>query len=400
MRRSADGILTTHAGSLPRPDELREAWSRPTEDRKEAAELQTLLHKSVVDVVAEQKKLGVDIPNDGEFGKPMRSKSDLAAWGTYIFGRLSGFGPTPVGAEAPDKAVSGQPTRIVGLRWEQREFPGFYAEYISGIARPGGRPTCLAPLVYNGGEALHRDLSNLAAAVEPAGVKEAFVTSIAVGSLEMFCRGQNRYYPSAEKFLEAIASALRLEYRAIVDAGFVLQLDDPGLPDTWDMLEPQPSIQDYKRYAMLRVDALNHALEGIPEGRVRYHICWGSWHGPHTTDIPLRDIVDVMLRVKAQAYSVEAGNVRHEHEYKLWREVRLPDGKILIPGVVSHATNVVEHPELVADRILNYANAVGRENVIAGTDCGLGGRVHPEIAWAKLKALGEGARRASTMLWR
>ena len=352
MRRSADGILTTHAGSLPRPDELREAWSRPTEDRKEAAELETLLHKSVVDVVAEQKKLGVDIPNDGEFGKPMRSKSDLAAWGTYIFGRLSGFGPTPVGAEAPDKAVSGQPTRIVGLRWEQREFPGFYAEYISGIARPGGRPTCLAPLVYNGGEALHRDLSNLTAAVEPAGVKEAFVTSIAVGSLEMFCRGQNRYYPSAEKFLEAIASALRLEYRAIVDAGFVLQLDDPGLPDTWDMLEPQPSIQDYKRYAMLRVDALNHALEDIPEDRVRYHICWGSWHGPHTTDIPLRDIVDVMLRVKAQAYSVEAGNVRHEHEYKLWREVRLPDGKILIPGVVSHATNVVEHPELVADRIL------------------------------------------------
>jgi 5-methyltetrahydropteroyltriglutamate--homocysteine methyltransferase len=400
MRRSADGILTTHAGSLPRPDELREAWSRPTEDRKEAAELETLLRKSVVDVVAEQKKLGVDIPNDGEFGKPMRSKSDLAAWGTYIFGRLSGFGPTPVGTEAPDKAVSGQPTRIVGLRWEQREFPGFYAEYISGIARPGGRPTCLAPVVYTGGEALHRDLSNLAAAVEPAGVKEAFVPSIAVGSLEMFCRGQNRYYPSAEKFLEAIASALRLEYRAIVDAGFVLQLDDPGLPDTWDMLEPQPSIQDYKRYAMLRVDALNHALEGIPEGRVRYHICWGSWHGPHTTDIPLRDIVDVMLRVKAQAYSVEAGNVRHEHEFKLWREVRLPDGKILIPGVVSHATNVVEHPELVADRILNYANAVGRENVIAGTDCGLGGRVHPEIAWAKLKALGEGARRASTMLWR
>ena len=290
------------------------------------------------------------------------------------------------------------PYRRVAM--EQREFPGFYAEYISGIARPGGRPTCLAPLVYNGGEALHRDLSNLTAAVEPAGVKEAFVTSIAVGSLEMFCRGQNRYYPSAEKFLEAIASALRLEYRAIVDAGFVLQLDDPGLPDTWDMLEPQPSIQDYKRYAMLRVDALNHALEDIPEDRVRYHICWGSWHGPHTTDIPLRDIVDVMLRVKAQAYSVEAGNVRHEHEYKLWREVRLPDGKILIPGVVSHATNVVEHPELVADRILNYANAVGRENVIAGTDCGLGGRVHPEIAWAKLKALREGARRASTTLWR
>ena len=171
------------------------------------------------------------------------------------------------------------------------------------------------------------------------------------------------------------ALALRVEYRAIVDAGFVLQLDDPGLPDTWDMLDPHPTVQEYKHYAMLRVDALNHALEGIPEDRVRYHICWGSWHGPHTTDIPLRDIVDVMLRVRAEAYSVEAGNVRHEHEYKLWREVKLPDGKILIPGVVSHATNVVEHPELVADRILAYANVVGRDNVIAGTDCGLGGAV-------------------------
>jgi 5-methyltetrahydropteroyltriglutamate--homocysteine methyltransferase len=400
MMRSVDRVLTTHAGSLPRPDELREAWSRPISGPPEEAALQALLQKSVMTVVAEQKKFGVDIPNDGEFGKPMRSASDLAAWGTYIFGRVSGFGPTPPGTEAPDRAAGGQPMRIVGQRWEQREFPGFYAEYISGIARPGGRPTCLAPLAYSGEDALRHDLANLKTAADAAGVKEAFVTSIAVGSLEMFCRGQNRHYPTAEKFLEGIALALRVEYRAIVDAGFILQLDDPGLPDTWDMLDPQPSIQDYKRYAMLRVDALNHALEGIPEDRVRYHICWGSWHGPHTTDIPLRDIVDVMLRVKAQAYSVEAGNVRHEHEHKLWREVKLPDGKILIPGVVSHATNVVEHPELVADRILAYANAVGRENVIAGTDCGLGGRVHPEIAWSKLRVLDEGAQRASKTLWR
>ncbi len=330
----------------------------------------------------------------------MRSAADLAAWGTYIFDRMSGFGPTLAGTEAPDKAVAGQPARIVGLRWEQREFPGFYAEYVSGTARPGARPTCLASLAYSGGDALRHDLANLTVAADAAGVKEAFVTSIAVGSLEMFCRGQNRHYPTAEKFLEGIASALRVEYRAIVDAGFVLQLDDPGLPDTRDMLDPQPSIEDYKRYAILRVDALNHALESIPEDRVRYHICWGSWHGPHTTDIALRDIVDVMLRVKAQAYSLEAGNVRHEHEYKLWKEIKLPEGKILIPGVVSHATNVVEHPELVADRILAYANAVGRENVIAGTDCGLGGRVHPEIAWSKLRALEEGAWLASKELWR
>jgi 5-methyltetrahydropteroyltriglutamate--homocysteine methyltransferase len=296
MQRSIDRVLTTHAGSLPRPEALREAWSQPGSDAQQEAKLEALLKKSVVDIVAEQKKAGVDIPNDGEFGKPMRAASDLAAWGTYIFGRLSGFGPTPAGAEAPDKAKSGEPARIVGLRWEQREFPGFYTEYISGIARPAGRPTCLAALAYTGQDALRRDLANLKAAADAAGVKEAFVTSIAVGSLEMFCRGQNRHYANPEAFLEGIAEALRVEYRAIVEAGFVLQLDDPGLPDTWDMLDPQPTLADYKRYATQRVDALNHALSGIPEDRVRYHICWGSWHGPHTTDIPLRDIVDVMLR--------------------------------------------------------------------------------------------------------
>jgi 5-methyltetrahydropteroyltriglutamate--homocysteine methyltransferase len=215
----------------------------------------------------------------------------------------------------------------------------------------------------------------------------------------MFCRGQNVHYRTAEEFLEAIADALSVEYKAIVDAGFILQLDDPGLPDTWDMLDPHPTLEEYKRYANIRVDALNHALREIPEDRVRFHMCWGSWHGPHTADLPLRDIVDVMLRVKAQAYSVEAGNVRHEHEHKVWRDVKLPDGKMLIPGVVSHATNVVERPGVVADRILTYAKVVGRENVIASTDCGLGGRVHPQIASAKLQALANGARLASQQLW-
>ena len=216
----------------------------------------------------------------------------------------------------------------------------------------------------------------------------------------MFCRGQNAHYPNAEAFLEGIANALAVEYRAIVDAGFLLQLDDPGLPDTWDMLDPPPTLDEYRRYAALRIEALNHALKGIPEDRVRYHICWGSWHGPHTADLPLREIIEVMLRVNAQAYSVEAGNVRHEHEYKVWRDVKLPAGKILIPGVVSHATNVVEHPEVVADRLLDYARLVGRENVIAGTDCGLGGRVHSQLAWAKLAALTEGAQLASRELWK
>ncbi len=392
MRHSTDRILVTHAGSLPRPDKLIAAWSAA------ASDVDAMLATSVTDILNAQVQAGVDVPNDGELGKPMRSKSDLAAWGTYIFGRLGGFGPTPAGSAAPNRAVAGQPMRIVGERWEQRQFPQFYTE-AAFVPSTASRPSCIGPITYTGQEALHRDLANLKAATTAAGASEAFVTSIAVGSLEMFCRGQNLHYPTADAFLEAIAQALAVEYRAIVEAGFVLQLDDPGLPDTWDMLDPHPTLDEYRRYAMLRVEVLNHALRGIPEDRVRFHICWGSWHGPHVTDLPLRDIVEVMLHVKAQAYSVEAGNVRHEHEHKVWRDVKLPDGKILIPGVVSHATNVVEHPEVVADRILAYAKAVGRENVIAGTDCGLGGRVHAEIAWAKLRALAEGARLATKQLW-
>jgi 5-methyltetrahydropteroyltriglutamate--homocysteine methyltransferase len=374
---------------------LREVWDKPNAT---TAEIDALLKTAVADVVTAQQANAVDVPNDGEFGKPMRAASDLAAWGTYIFGRLSGFGPTPAGAAAPPRNTAGQAMRIVGERWEQREFADFYAQG-AGVPSVASRPCCIGPIAYTGDAAVKRDLADLKAAADTAGIKEAFVTSIAVGSLEMFCRGQNVHYARAEDFLDGIAKALAVEYRAIVDAGFLLQLDDPGLPDTWDMLDPHPTLEQYKSYALLRIEALNQALAGIPEDRVRYHICWGSWHGPHTADLPLKDIAEVMLRVKAQAFSVEAGNVRHEHEYKVWRDVKLPDGKILIPGVVSHATNVVEHPELVADRLLAYARIVGRENVIAGTDCGLGGRVHPQLAWAKLKALAEGARLASKELW-
>jgi 5-methyltetrahydropteroyltriglutamate--homocysteine methyltransferase len=399
MRRSTERILTTHVGSLPRPADLREMWSKQTSGPAEEA-LRARLRSAVGEVVLAQRTAGVDIPNDGEFGKPMRAASDRGAWGNYIFNRVSGFVPTPPEAVAPDTAAAGASMRIVGVRWEQREFAEFYAD--TGLGAPStaaSRPMCAGPIAYIGHEDLRRDLANLRAAKDIAGVEEVFVASIAPGSLEMFCRAQNSHYPAAEAFFEAIAAAMREEYRAIVEAGFTLQLDDPGLPGAWDMLDPRPSLKEYRRYAMLRVEALNRALEGIPEDRVRYHICWGSWHGPHTTDIPLRDIADVMLKVKAQAYLIEAGNVRHEHEYKIWRNIKLPAGKILIPGVVSHATNVVEHPELVADRILAFANIVGRENVIAGTDCGLGGRVHPQIAWAKLRALSEGAALASKKLW-
>jgi 5-methyltetrahydropteroyltriglutamate--homocysteine methyltransferase len=192
---------------------------------------------------------------------------------------------------------------------------------------------------------------------------------------------------------------MREEYQAIIDAGLILQLDDPAIAENWDQVNPEPSVEAYQRWTMVRIEALNHAIRGLPQDRIRFHLCWGSWHGPHVTDIPMADIVDVMLAVNAGAYSFEAANVRHEHEWRVWQDVKLPDGKVILPGIVSHATNVIEHPEVVADRIVRYAEVVGRENVIASTDCGLGGRVHPQIAWAKLEALSQGAALASKRLW-
>ncbi len=276
-----------------------------------------------------------------------------------------------------------------------REFDGTGFKSSSSLApRP---PMFTGPITYTGQKAVATDLANLKAALAGQKVAEAFVTSVAPGS---FSRRQDRHYKSDEEFQFALAEAMRQEYKAIIDAGFVLQLDDPGLPTQWDATTPQPSVEDYKKTARMRVAALNHALRDLPEDRIRYHMCWGSWHGPHVTDLPLRDIVDVMLTVRAGAYSIEAANVRHEHEWKVWRDVKLPAGKILIPGVVSHATNVIEEPELVADRILAFASVVGRENVIAGTDCGLGGRIHPTLVWAKLQALADGAAMASKELWK
>ena len=400
MKRSTDRILTTHVGSLPRPDDLRAMWAKTSDSTADDAVLKARLRSAIGEIVIRQKQTGIDIPNDGEFGKPMRAAVDRGAWGNYIFNRLSGFTPSSAETVAPDTAKPGIPMRIVGVRWEQREFAEFYRDTGLGApSTPAMRPTCTGPITYTAQDYLSEQLANLKAAVDATGIEEAFCSAIAPGSLEMFCRDQNTYYPNAEKFLAAIADAMATEYRAIVDAGFILQIDDPGLPGAWDMLDPQPSVTEYRRYIEERVNLLNHALAGIPLDRVRYHICWGSWHGPHTTDIPMRDVVDIMLKINAQAYLFEAGNVRHEHEWKVWREIKLPDGKILIPGVVSHATDIVEHQELVADRILAFANIVGRENVIAGTDCGLGGRVHPQIAWAKLRSLGAGAAIASKKLW-
>jgi len=263
-------------------------------------------------------------------------------------------------------------------------------------ARVGG--ACddrLATLV--GANAIKRDIENLAAAVRATRVEDAFMTAVSPATLQIL---PNAYYKSAEDYTFALAEAIGEEYRAIVDAGFILQIDDPALVDIYDWwFSMNEDIAGFRKWAATQVEAVNHALQGIPEDRVRFHICWGSWHGPHKGDVPLKEVVDLLLKVRAQGYSVEAGNVRHEHEWKLWQNTKLPDGKILIPGFVSHATNVLEHPELVADRIVRFAKTVGRENVIASTDCGLGGRVHPQIAWAKLQALAEGARLATKQLW-
>jgi 5-methyltetrahydropteroyltriglutamate--homocysteine methyltransferase len=391
MKRSDGRILTTHAGSLPRPGSLldvnRAKLAGDAYDEKVYAER---LFAAVEEVCAKQAELGIDVINDGEYGKASSGPIDYGSWSSYTWARLSGWEP-------------GEPGRLPALagRRDRARFAEFYAEldatsFRSSSSLVGRPPVFTGPIAYVGQQAVGTDLANFKAALAKMTAEEGFITAVAPGS---FARRQNRYYGSDEAFLAALAEALREEYKAIIEAGFVLQLDDPGLPDTWDMANPEPGVTDYQKFAMLRVEALNHALRDLPEDRIRYHICWGSWHGPHTTDLPLRSIVDVLLQVRAGAFSIEAGNVRHEHEWKVWRDVKLPDGKILIPGVVSHATNVVEHPEVVADRILNFARVAERENVIAGTDCGLGGRIHPQLVWAKLEALVAGARLATDELW-
>ena len=268
------------------------------------------------------------------------------------------------------------------------------------LPAPAERAICNGPVSYIGHEEIKRELEFFKAAVAEANVKveETFMCVLAPGWLHHFF--YNEYYKNDEEYLFALADAIKHEYKAIIDAGLVLQIDDPALPDTYDMIVPQPSIEEYRKIAAVTIEALNHALAGLPEDRIRYHICWGSWHGPHTHDLPLQHIVDLILQVKARTYSFEAGNVRHEHEWRVWKDAKVPAGKMLMPGVVSHATNVVEHPELVAERLTRFAGIVGRENVIAGTDCGLGGRIHPQLAWAKLEALAEGADLASKELWR
>jgi 5-methyltetrahydropteroyltriglutamate--homocysteine methyltransferase len=407
MKNSTDRILTTHAGSLSRPAALiAMSRARAAGESNDEAAYARCLAAAVGDVVRKQHEIGIDIPDDGEFGKPMATSYDYGAWWNYAFARMEGFAPTDTIPESAHKKSSVAELALTTFanRRDWQKFGEFYQDPESGgvlvgsaARRPTRRPVCISPIKYTGHSAIADDIAHLKTAMAAAGVEEAFMCSVGPGS---FARGEDLFYKTEEEFVFASAAAMREEYKAIVEAGIVLQIDDPSLPDNWDMINPEPPLAEFKKFERVRIEALNHALRGLPEDRIRYHICWGSWHEPHTTDIPLQDIVDLVLSVHAGAYSVEAGNVRHEHEWRVWQEAKLPTGKLLIPGVVSHATNIVEHPQVVADRIVRYAKVVGRENVVAGTDCGLGGRIHPQIAWAKLTALAEGAKLATRELWR
>ena len=402
MRASHDHIATSHVGSLPRPDRLMAAHrARAAGETVDEDAFQQTLRESVADVVRRQHDIGIDIPGDGEFGKPMAQRVQYGSWLRYSWQRLGGFEFSGTGTYDTTPRRS-RPGEVVLTSFSDRRdrsrFAAAYADPESGITtglRPAA-PVCVGPITYTGHAAIAADIANFKAAMAAAGIDDGFMSAVAPGSVS---RIGNAYYKTEEELLYACADAMREEYKAIVDAGIVVQLDDPAIAENWDMVNPEPTVEEYRKFSMLRVQALNHAIRGLPQDRIRFHLCWGSWHGPHVTDIPMRDIVGVMLAINAGAYSFEAGNVRHEHEWKLWQEVKLPDDKLMLPGVVSHATNVVEHPELVAERILRFANIVGRERVIASTDCGLGGRIHPDIAWAKLEALVQGAALASRQLW-
>jgi 5-methyltetrahydropteroyltriglutamate--homocysteine methyltransferase len=388
MKRSTSRILTTHVGSLIRPQPLQE-FLRAKQGGKpfDEAAYEKCLTESVAEVVREQAKVGVDVVSDGEFGKSI-------SWSQYVLERLSGFERRPIKSPAANPFARGA---------DRARFAAFYAE-LDAREMPAtvSESICVGPITYTGQAALRRDIDNFKAALKGVQVEEAFLPVAAPASV--IPDRKNEYYKTDDECLQAIADAMRTEYRMIVDAGFILQLDDARTAVTYDRMVPPGTFQDYRKWVAMQVELLNHALEGIPEDRVRYHVCWGSWPGPHTTDVPLKDIVDLILKVRVGAYVIEGANPRHEHEWKVWREAKLPNDRILVPGVISHATNIVEHPELVAERIVRIAKIVGRENVIAGTDCGFAQgpfyrRVHPSIMWAKLEALAAGARLATKELW-
>ena len=374
-----------HAGSLPRPDDVRAmVLAKGDGESVDEAKLLAGLDDAVRGVVQMQIECGIDSINDGE-----QSKTNFS---NYAKDRLGGIEirTFPPGEGPEPQQISGR---------DRLEFPDYFN---SGRAQGGTRPRnkqmfCVAPLTYAGGDLMQADVARFKKALVGVTEQEPFLPSVAPGSIEHWL--WNEHYATQEEFVYAIADAMHDEYKAIADAGFVLQIDDPDMFDAFQ-IHPEFDVPEYRRFAEMRIEALNHALRDIPQEQIRLHVCWGSYHGPHVYDIPLADVVDLFLKVKASAFSIEASNPVHEHEWVVWKDVKLPDGATLIPGVVGHASDFVEHPDLVAQRLLRYAEIVGRENLMAGTDCGLGTRVgDPKIAWAKFHSMSEGARRASAVLW-
>ena len=382
MKRSEHRILTTHVGSLIRPQQLRELAADSEQDPQKRELYHSALCNAVAEVVKQQARLGIDVVSDGEFGKP--------SWSNYILKRISGFEIRPE-----------QKRTLPWLGRDRERFREAIAQEMPRLLTGVPTEACVGPISYRDREPIRRTIDNFQAALRAASIEEGFLTAVAPASTAY--DGVNEYYPSEKAYVYAIADALREEYLAIHKAGLLLQVDDAVLANMYDDLV-QTSPQHYREWANLRVEALNHALEGIPEERIRYHVCFGSWHVPHVADAPLEEIVGLILKVRAGAYSIEAANVRHEHEWRVWENAKLPAGRVLIPGVITHHTVTVEHPQVVADRIVRFARIVGRENVIAGSDCGFAQadmiqRVHPSVMWAKFEALARGAQIATKLLW-
>jgi 5-methyltetrahydropteroyltriglutamate--homocysteine methyltransferase len=380
-------ILTSHVGSLVRPLDFA-ALLRERAAGRDVAGFDATLRNAVETVVRRQVQSGIDIVSDGEFGKGI-------GWEQYVIERLSGF-------SEPPPTASGAPPPAAPAWGDFARFADFYGEMFPKEQYQERPFPCTGPISYTGHAALERDIANLTSGVAAANAHAGFLPVVAPASATAL--SPNHYYKTDEEYIYAMAEALRVEYKTILDAGLFVQIDDAHLPFMYDRMVPPASDEDYFRWAELRIDALNHALRGLDPTRIRYHICWGSWNGPHVCDVPLKKIVGLLLKLNVGGYSIEAANPRHEHEWKVWTEVRLPEGRTLMPGVVSHQTNVVEHPELVAERLVRFANVVGRDHVMAGTDCGFAQgpfvrRVHESIMWAKLESLVEGARLASEELW-
>ncbi len=391
-------VKTTHVGSLPRTPELLAANTQLAAGQITGQQFQEILERAIAEVVTKQREIGIDIVNEGEYGHQTSGAVDYGAWWNYSFSRLGGLTQTNEDRWADSSVIRSEPGKIRLTTFTDRRdrnlFREAYEDPDSGVLgnrNSVGNPVITAPLTYIGAEAARRDVNLLLKGLQANGVdaSSGFMAALSPGSC---ARIKNQYYRSDEEVVWACADAMRQEYKIITDAGLTVQIDDPSIAESWDQINPEPALEDYKKFIGVRIEALNWALKDIPTELTRFHVCWGSWHGPHTTDIPFADIVEDVLRVDARGYSFEASSPRHAHEWRIWYEYQLPADKVLIPGVVCHSTNVVEHPQLVADRLSRYVAAVGPERVIASTDCGLGGRLHSSIAWAKLQSLVAGAQ--------